>query len=170
MKKLLFLILILTIVLTSCQNINILMGKDSIEDISKNPELYVNKSISLDGKLTYSTKNSFWDINYEIQDYNGFYFPLKTNVSNKVYVGNSYTLEGILMKTDFCICEELITAIYDPYLKIYKEIGKPYYSTLNGGLIKIVVNDCLSRNIVNRCKPNTTETIYYVTANSMRKN
>ena len=153
-------LLVFCIFITSCTLIPI---TDKIEDISVNPEKYVNENVIVKGTLTYPFPNKLYNfgVTKKLVDVNGFSILVKPNVSNEIYDRKTYTVEGILKSVTVCDCEYSSPNFYD----------KGTYADVDPGRSELIT-ECESRSFAEgwlyRCKPNSERNEYFLEATSMR--
>ena len=81
----------------------------SIEQIVKNPEKYMNKSLKTTATLvipfTYPPPTIKWK--YSLLDEQGYNFPVKlTQEKRHFYTDHKYTVNGNIVKEKYCICQK----------------------------------------------------------------
>ena len=108
-KPFVFLILILTILITSCQLP--ISTQNNLEDISKNPSAYNNKKVSVEAVNKggfYSDYNKLFRNNEYtyvlLEDKQGYRIDALLNVSDKIYVNKKYIATGTIKSLPLCEC------------------------------------------------------------------
>ncbi|MCF7799089.1 hypothetical protein K9M74_04235 [Candidatus Woesearchaeota archaeon] len=108
--------LLLVISLTACDLIPL---NNQIEDISLNPESYLNQTVKITGRLSYPEPMRLYDlgITKKLTDSNGFSIEIKPDVINELYDRKEYVAEGVIKSVDVCKCEYHSPHLYDEDIK-----------------------------------------------------
>jgi len=144
--------------MTACTEVSQFLEKDQTESIVNNPETFLGTNVTLVGRLEPSADLKLYNlgINYKIKDKNGFALYLKPEVKNEIGSALPYVVNGKVENVYICDCE-------------YKTEYSTGYISINGNRPK--VEDCEKneeRGFTYRCRPGSNQTLYYVTAYSMR--